>query len=174
MKPLRPVLMLTLLLTVLVSFSSCILIPVYKYHDDIDAETVSSIDIYDLRSTQIHHSGFLETEQPVYTLSEDQVDTFLADLAEIRFEDTIIIVLTPIDPSFNYGDWVVRINYTDGSYSLISSHGYGETFDQNNVKTDSDHYGCDDEEWEDLIRGYIPNELWEDNTQTSSSPQPSP
>ena len=143
--------------TMLISLTSCIV--TYKYYD-IDSEDVLSVGIYDLRDSETHYNDFLESETPVYTIEKEQMADFLNDLSDIRFSDTIIITLAAVDPSFYYGEWVVRINYTDGSYSLISCGGYGESYDINNKVTDSNHFSCEDDEWEQFIGKYVPKDIF--------------
>ena len=149
---------LMLIITVLcVSLTGCV---TFRDHiDNIDDENVSSIEIYDLRESQFSESGFYENVDSVYTLDETIHSDFLDDLAKIQFSDTLILFAAS-DPSFYYGDWVVRINFTDGSYRFVSCGGYGETFDKDGNGIDSDHYGCDDEVWEHLIASYIPEEIF--------------
>lgn len=156
----QTILLSVLFLFVLVSFTSCIVIPMYK-HYDIDSEKVSSIEIYDLRNSETYYYDFPGEELPVYTIEKDQMTDFLSDLSDIRFSDTIIITIAAIDPSFYYGNWVVRINYTDGSYAFISCGGYGATYDENHQRTDSNHFYCDDDEWHQFIGKYVPKEIFE-------------
>lgn len=150
--------MLILLLVAMpVLFTGCITL---RFHyDDINADQISSIAIYDLRESSDFGSGFYENTEPVYTLEEAQKEPFLEALAKIEFKDTLVLLPVPFDPSFDYGKWVVRINYTDGSYQLISCGGYGETFDANGETTDGNHYGCDDVVWEEFICDYVPAEI---------------
>lgn len=160
MKIFKLFLSVVLMLALSLSLVGCIVIPTYKRYDSIDAENVSSVDIYDLRDSETRFGGnIVETETPIYTLEKDQVDEFLSDLADIRFNNYIILVLAAIDPSFEFGEWVVRINHTDDSYMLISCGGYGESFDANGQIISSNHYGCDDEEWEAFVTKFLPEEL---------------
>ncbi|MPM90422.1 hypothetical protein SDC9_137543 [bioreactor metagenome] len=154
-----------LLIVVLTSFSSCIIIPVYKNYK-INREDLSSVDIYDMRNCENNYNDFFVAETPVYTLTDDQLDDFLSDLADIRFSDHIIIVLAAVDPSFSYSNWVIRLNYTDGTYTLISSGGYGETYDAKGDLIKTNHFGCDDDEWRQFISRYLPSELYEEQTST--------
>ena len=149
---------LGLLFCILFAFEGCIIIPRYRRYE-IAAEDVLSIDIYDLRGVQERTSSVLQNETPICTLEGEQIATFLGDLSEIQFSDHIIIVLAAIDPSFHYGKWVTRINFADGSYTYISDGGYNETYDANDQILDSNHYGCDDEEWEQLILSYLPSDV---------------
>ena len=144
--------------------SACIVIPVRK-HYRIAEESVSSVEIYDLNINGNYNSDFIKTEESVYTLEQDRVGDFLADLSKIRFSDTIIISFTAVDPNFTYDQWVARINYTDGSYDLISCDGYGEAYDKNGELTDSNHLGCDNDQWKQFIAKYIPEDVFEANRQ---------
>ena len=139
-----------LLLGLLASFSSCVIIPIYKTYD-IDAETVSSAEIHQLDK----ENYFPGEETLVRTVEGDQLEDFLSDLSDIRFS-TIIVFPASMDPSFNFGNWVVRINYTNGSYALISDGGYGEAYDENDSRTDLNHYGCDSDKWNAFINNYLP------------------
>ena len=152
--------LLTITVLMISTLASCVVIPLHKRFE-IDTNTVASIEIYDLCESDSLYGGFLKTETPVYEIPEEKVANFLNDLSNIRFSDTIIITIAAVDPSFYYDDWTVRINYTDGSYELISCDGYGETFDENGENTDSHHFGCDQNEWWMFIAQYVPENIFE-------------
>ena len=84
-------------------------------------------------------------------LSED-------DFSRLKFSDAIVIVLAAIDPSFYYGDWVIRINFSNGQYTFYSCDGYGETFDAEGERISSTHFSCDDEELKNLVGKYYETE----------------
>lgn len=153
MKKCKLILAVILLFSTLISLSGCIILTFDKYYDDIDRDKLSSIEIYDLRGDRTF------AEPSVYTLKEEQIDAFLDDLAKIRFEDMMIITIAAVDPSFEWGDWAARINYTDGTYMLISSGGYGETLDANDEVIDSNHYGCEEYVWNNFVKTYLPEEI---------------
>ena len=162
MKAFRLVAICSLMLAMIISLTGCMIIPVHKYYDDIDREQVSSVDFYDLRNSETtRQSDFLKTETAVYTLPQDQLDGFFDDLANIRFTDRIIIVLAAIDSFGGYYDWVARINYTDGSYSLISCDEYGALYDATGQEISFNRFGCDDYEWEQFIGKYVPKDIFE-------------
>ncbi len=150
------------MLTVIVTctLTSCIIIPVYE-NFEIDADTVASIEIYDLCQADSLYGEFVKTETPVYEIPAEKNTDFLNDLSEIRFSDHIIIVLAAIDPNFYYDEWTIRINYMDGSYELISSDGFGETYANNGEVIDSHHLGCDQEEWRVFIGKYVPEDIFD-------------
>ena len=151
------------ILTVIIvacTMTSCIIIPIYE-NFEIDADTVASIEIYDLCEVDSLYGDFVKTETPVYEIPTEKNTDFLNDLAKIRFSDAIIIVLAAIDPSFYYDVWTIRINYTDGSYELISSDGFGQTYANNGEVIDSHHLGCDQKEWLAFIGKYVPKDIFD-------------
>ena len=136
------------------SLSGCIIIPLTKYYD-IPAEEVVSVQFYDLRDQESrYYYDFNTTCEPVYTIPEEETEAFLEDFSKLEFSDSIIIVLAAIDPSFYYGDWVVRINFSNGQYTFYSCAGYGETFDADGKCISSTHFSCDDEELANLVSKY--------------------
>lgn len=164
MKHFKQFILMAVILVSVICLSGCIVIPQGKYYD-ISAEQVSSVQFYDFRNSEYGYDGFDHSEEPVYTLAEDQLEDFLNDFSNLRFSDTIVIALAAVDPSFSYGDWVVRINFTDGSYTLYSCGGYGETYDADGNVASSTHFSCDEEELAELIGKYysiespeVPNE----------------
>ena len=154
MKVLKRLLFVVMICSILVSLTACIIIPLTKYYD-IPVEDVASVHFYDLSSLEDHYSGFDALLDPVYTLPQAETDAFLDDFSELEFSDTIIIMLAAIDPSFWYGDWVVRINFTNGQYSFYSCGGYGETFDSDGNRISTSHFSCDDEALANLISKYF-------------------
>ena len=138
----------------LLSMCGCIIIPLSKYYD-ISAEDVTSVQFYDLRNAETaEYYGFYKDYEPVYTLPEEENADFLNDFAKLEFTDTIVIVLAAIDPSLTYGDWVVRINFSNGEYTFYSCGGYGETFDAEGNCIDTTFFSCDVAELETLIGKY--------------------
>lgn len=155
MKRIRYILAAVMPLVLICLFCSCIIIPINKYYDDFDTQEIASVEFFDLRQSRTS----IDNATPAYTLPEEQTEEFFEDLAKIRFRDYIIIVLAAIDPSFYFGDWVVRINYTDGSFDLLSNGGYNESYDMNGELSDANHFSCDDEEWYAFIYKYIPQAI---------------
>lgn len=165
MKLIRVLTAATVLLSITLTLSGCIVIPITKRYN-IEHDTVDSIDIYDLRSCENRDHGTWETLSPFCTLSDNQLESFLNDLSGIRFEDTIIIALAAVDPSFSYGEWVVQIHYTDGTYELISSGGFGGTYSSDHERIATHHFGCDADEWAQFILKYVPEATVQTNPQS--------
>lgn len=154
MKSHKPFLFVLMTFVLIVSLSGCIIIPLTKYYD-IPIEEVVSVQFYDLRNQDLAcSSGFDAILEPVYTIPEENTEDFLDDFSKLEFSDSIIIVLAAIDPSFYYGDWVVRINFTNGQYTFYSCGGYGETFDADGKYISSTHFSCDEEELKKLVGKY--------------------
>lgn len=151
------------ILTVAVMVSGCIFIPNYSYYNYIDPEGVTSVEIYALKDSNNHLHGFWEKETPDYTLMDEQQDEFIEELSGFRFDDHFFIVLAAMDPSFSYGDFVVRVNIADGSSIFISNDGYGETIDIAGNVIDSNHYSSDDTAWAEFIRKYINDAIENDS-----------
>ena len=155
MKFLKQSIIMVLILSLLLSLTGCIVIPQFKKYD-INKADLSSVQIYDLRDCETHYSDFTEYDPPLYAVADEQVEDFLKDFSKIQFTDYIIIGLLAVDPGFDYGDWVVRLNYTDGTWTLLSSSGYSETFDKAGKYVTSNHFGCDPNEWEKFVTAYLP------------------
>lgn len=161
----RIVLFMLTIILIASTLTSCVIIPIYE-NFELDSDTVSSIEIYDLCEVDSYYGEFAQTETPVYVIPAEQKADFLNDLAEIRFNDSIVIALVPMDPNFYYDAWTVRINYTDGSYELISSDGFGQTFDSNGKEIDSHHLRCDQDEWWEFIDKYVPDQIFNHSHRT--------
>ena len=152
------VLILLLIVQTAIFASGCIAFTTKEKYgaNEIEPEKVSSVDIYDISSYEHKFSGssFLNDDiEPVYALPDDEIESFLSDLSGIIFKKThIVFVLGAVDPSFHYGDYVVRINFSDGGFRLISDGGYNEVFDADGEFTTCDHNRCDHEEWEAFIK----------------------
>ncbi len=123
----------------------------YKF-DDLRTENIESICIYDM--CEYWYDGFdskkIISTEPFYTFEKDRHGEFLTELKKLEFGEGVILFAAS-DPSFSYGEYVVRFTFSDGSYKLMSCMGFNETFDKNNKPIDSDHFGCDVSEWNDLI-----------------------
>ena len=139
------------------SLTGCIIVPDYEYYDKIDIKKVSSIDVHILQNIESRHTSSIVDDTLLYSLKEEQFSDFINDLSEIRFTQHYIIFPAPFDPSFNYGKLVVKITYLNGNYMFISNAGYGQTFNSAGEQIDNNHYSCDDNDWESLIRKYLPD-----------------
>ena len=163
----KKILSFLMILYIIFSLNCCIIIPRYARYDFIDMENVSAIEIYDIRESKWKNSSDVNTDTLAYSLDESEFSDFLNKLSKIQFKMLIIIVPAPIDPCFNYGNYVVKIKYNDEEYMLISNTSFSESFDASGNKITQNRYGCDTKEWEWLIFNYLPKEI-SNNSDTSS------
>lgn len=154
----QSVIALALLIALVLSLSGCIVIPKETYYD-LDPEEVESIWFYELKEPIYHdHSGSFEGEsspEPVFILPQNRNKAFLKDFADLRFTDVILITVAAVDPSFSYGNLVVRINFTNGRYTCYSCLGYGATYDADGSILSITHYSCEEEDLAKLIKKYM-------------------
>ena len=159
MKVYKKLLSIPMILCIIFSLTGCIIIPRYKHYDDIDAEKVSTIEIYGIHKSERITSSDVNADTLAYSLDENEFSDFLNKLSKIQFKDYILIVPGAVNPSFSYGNYVVKIKYNNGNYILISDGGFGESFDADGNEISSNHFGCDTEKWENLIFDYLPEEI---------------
>ncbi len=138
-----------------ISLCGCIAVPISK-HYSYSSDEIDSIQFYDLRSSESEiYPGFDKSIKPAYTLPQEDIDDFLIDFSNLEFSDSFFIVLAAVDPSFSYGDWVIRINFTNNQYTFYSCDGYGETFDDKGNCISSTHFSCSDEDLDSLVNKYF-------------------
>ena len=159
MKLCKKLLSIPMILCIIFSLTGCIIIPRYKHYDDIDVEKVSAIEIYGIHKSERITGSDVNADTLAYSLDENEFSDFLNKLSKIQFKDYILIVPGAVDPSFSYGNYVVKIKYNNGNYILISDGGFGESFDADGNEISSNHFGCDTEKWENLIFDYLPDEI---------------
>ena len=161
----RFVLLMVVTFLLVSTLSGCI-IPIFKRFD-IAPRTVSSIQIYDLRQSESRFSDeFLQTETPVYEISKVNHLVFFNDLSKIRFYN-LMVIMAASKPKTVYGDWTVRINYTNGSYQLLSCERWGQTFNSNGDEQSYHFFTCKEEKWLALISKYVPEKIF-NNSQESN------
>ena len=168
MKLCKKLLSIPMILCIIFSLTGCIIIPRYKRYDDIDVEKVSTIEIYGIHKSERITGSDVNADTLAYSLDENEFSDFLNKLSKIQFKDYILIVPGAVDPSFSYGNYVVKIKYNNGNYILISDGSFGESFDADGNRIDKNHFGCDDDEWENLIFDYLPDEIINYSDETSN------
>ena len=158
MRHYQSVIALALLIALVLSLSGCIVIPKETYYD-LDPEEVESVWFYELKEPIYHdYSGSFEGEsspEPVFILPQNRNKAFLKDFADLRFSDVILITVAAVDPSFSYGNLVVRINFTKCRYTCYSCLGYGATYDADGSILSITHYSCEEEDLAKLIKKYM-------------------
>ena len=155
MKHAKMLISAVLLIALLCTLTGCIVVPVHDYCNDIDPASVASIEIYNLRNVNTLEGRFLETETPVRILQPLQHAAFLYDLSRIHFTTEILLLPIPSDPSRYYGDLTIRINFTDGSFQLVSDRSFGQSFDKDGKMVEYNYYACDSAEWQQFVQNYL-------------------
>lgn len=148
-----PIIMVALVL--MATLSGCMVIPLAKYYN-IPTEDVESVQFYDLREETIYSHDFTQRHSPSYTLPEQDIPSFLYHFSKVKFSKIILIIPAAVDPSFHYGELVVRINFSDGKFTLYSCNGYGQTFDAKGKSISTTHYSCKEKDLLELISLYYP------------------
>ena len=172
-------LIIVLLLLTMVFLSGCIQIKKkFKYDSSvIDPEAVTSILFFDFSFTkssvsrgsfpidkysEVNEDGeyIVKSNEPdpIYTLPQEDIPTFLDELFAIRFVITYLIVLGAWDPAYKYGDYFIRVNFTDGSYYYIADR-FFERRDANGAVKERKNPSCKKEkEFDNLVAKYLPVE----------------
>ena len=91
------------------------------------------------------------------TLDPSQFDVFIDDFEALPFADKWLIVLLPaaIDPSFYFGEYVIRFEYLDGSVELISDCDFQEYKSVDAAYSQTEHYSIDKDPWYDFLEKYF-------------------
>ena len=90
-------------------------------------------------------------------LQPSQYAAFQRDLEALPFEDQFLLIPGAVDPSFDFGEYVVRIDYKDGSYELISDCGFQILYSQEAEYGRSAHYSISDMAWYTFLSSYFPS-----------------
>ncbi len=120
---------------------------------DLEQGNILSIEFFNLSEAEYRDSQAVLDTEPYYIMPAEDKKRFLEQLKQIKFEDVVPLFM-PSDPSFEYGFYVVRFQFEDGSYKFLSSGGYNETFDSDGNPIYYDHYYCNQEQWIKLIHSF--------------------
>ena len=121
--------------------------------EDLEQGNIRLIEFYNLSEAEYRNSQAVLEAEPYYIMPVEDKKRFLEKLKQIKFEDVVPLFM-PSDPSFEYGFYVVRFQFEDGSYKFLSSGGYNEMFNSEGKCIEADHYSCDDEQWIRLIHSF--------------------
>ena len=124
-----------------------------------DISQIQSIRVYD----EDYSDGAYDYSDPVDPcgdllgeISSDQFDNFVKELTELPFTESHLIILFPVtyDPNFYYGEYIVKIEYFDGSCELISDW-LSRQFRLNERYPNTIRYGVDNEVWMDFLQKWV-------------------
>ena len=151
----KTVMLICMLFVLGIVLSGCAEIPVD--FAEFDPGEVASVQLYhDMLDCSVSTSGAFVQRTPVEALDPSLNEAFLQDLSLLNFTEFVLFFPAAIDPSFTLGEWIVRINLTDGSYWAISAGGCNEYYNAAHENTGGNHFGLDDGQWEWLIKKYFP------------------
>ena len=136
-----------------------------KYTLIHDSSGINSIRIY-----QDNYEAFYQANGKIYNYSDpnepcgallgeipaEQYATFAKELTGLSFTKHHIIFLFPVsyDPNFYYGNYIVKIEYHDGSCELISDV-IQRQFRVNEKYPDTLQYSADDEAWLAFLQNWV-------------------
>ena len=153
---------ITLLLLAL-SLSSCMNIPV-SYEPANGTDGVSSVKIYYVDNKNgcdawkdapdLEELATASAEVPSF-----RHDKMFADLKDLKFQDSILLVPIPSDPSFYMYGYILAITYEDGGYEYITPNGI-QVYGENAEDFGCSHLSCDTEDWKSFIDKYVPETAW--------------
>ena len=89
-------------------------------------------------------------------IAPEQYAYFTAELTGLSFAEHHLIILFPVavDPNFYYGNYIVKIEYQDGSCELISDW-MQRKFRVNEKYPDYTDYDTEDEPWLEFLRKWV-------------------
>ncbi len=145
------------LLLLILPLSACVNIPV-DYEYEYGTEGITSIEIYNFPEGVIDIDTEIHT--PVAVLDESQYADILKDIENLRFTRCQVLLPIPTDPPYDLRGYVVRINFELGDYEDISGYGVQKFRQWRNGewKHGSKFLDCDEKEWKDMIKKYLPVE----------------
>ena len=120
-------------------------------------------DISSIKSIGIYSAELFDVTAPGNPCGEllgeipsDQFAVFTAELTDRSFVDSHLILLFPAayDPNLFYGDPIVKIEYHNGHFELISN-GIQSEFQQSEQCSDWTGYSVDEEQWQAFLRKWV-------------------
>ena len=143
-----------LALSMMFTLSGCIYVTIDEYYEIAhDTPEIESIALY--MTSQEEDAQINELiETPVAEISPDDFDEFVDDLEKLPFVNGMYIMLAAMDPSFFFGDYVIKINYKNDDYELISNSSFQQVYYANG-EIDDLHYSIDDTAWAGFLQKYF-------------------
>ena len=158
----RKVCVLCMVLFLTANLSGCIVIPGIKTIEVRDEDSaIVSIEVYDLRdggysgrfeSIDYDIDRMEEEHEPVKVLDPVQYPDFIEKLESLVFDNTDVFILAPMDPSYYYHGYTVKITYENGNYDILSAN--CQLFDSGEDYIEK-NYNYDQDKWNKLIEVYL-------------------
>ena len=159
----KTALCLAVILLLAFLLSSCMNLPV-KYKPSNGAEGIAYVRIYYVESANGYDAwkDAPDLEELATTSAEVpsfRYDKMFADLKDLKFQDSILLVPIPSDPSFYMYGYILAITYEDGGYEYITPNGI-QVYGENAEDFGCSHLSCDTEDWKSFIDKYVPETAW--------------
>lgn len=108
---------------------------------------------YDLPSWQ--ELDFPIEQDPVCYISENDFQSLMDDISNLKWSTGVILLPAAVDPSFYFGDYTLMIVYDNGDFEMISNGGMQVQKSADGKYFRSRHYGFpDDTDWLELLEQY--------------------
>lgn len=118
--------MVLLLIVLLMLFSLCSCVTVKRNVDFLqDTANIQRVAIYhsDIAYHEGNISGFLEENEPIAIVDEQEQAAFLKALSKLKFEKGFLLIPIPMDGGCDYEGYIIAVTYSDGSYDIIAEEG---------------------------------------------------
>ena len=155
------ILTLTIMSLLCLSLAGCI---AWKTSEDYellqDISNIESIRIYSTNYSSDRIYDYSDPEDPCGALLGEilyeQFSQFVDELIGLSFVDEHLIILFPVafDPNFYYGNYIVKIEYSDGSCELISDI-IQRQFTVDEDYPDTIRYVIDAEHWLAFLQKWV-------------------
>jgi hypothetical protein len=159
----KTALCLAVILLLAFLLSSCMNLPV-KYKPSNGAEGIASVRIYYVESANGYDAwGDAPDLEELATASAEvpsfRYDKLFSDLKKLNFQNFILLVPIPSDPSFYMYGYILAITYEDGGYEYITPNGI-QVYGENAEDFGCSHLSCDTDDWKNFIDKYVPETAW--------------
>ena len=122
-------------------------------------DQIESVEIFYLHSSVYSYRLDTSSFESVAVLEQSDFNQMHDRLQNLAYNDLIILVV-PTDSNYYLFDFVIKVQYNDGTFDLVSEMG-AFAYDSNN-KVTSDTCGWIDEEiWKQLIVDFVGQEQWD-------------
>ena len=155
MKKLLLLVLLVIMLTVVLS--GCIHWETnVKYELLFDPSEIESILVYAAADNYNYSDPIEPCGELLGEIPAEQYAVFTEELTGLPFVEPHLIILFPVtyDPNFYYGNYIVKIEYHDGSCELISDI-IQRQFRVNEKYSDTFCYSAGDEAWLVFLKNWV-------------------
>ena len=122
-------------------------------------DQIESIEIFYLPSSVDSYRVDTSSFESVTVLEQSDFNQMHERLQNLVYVDTVILFVAS-DPNFALFDFVIKVQYRDGTFDLVTENG-AFAYDSNNEVTSDIWGGIDEEIWKQLIVDFVGQEQWD-------------